>query len=315
MTTKTANKKIAFLGLGAMGYPMAGHLANEGYEVTVYNRTTEKAYQWQVEYSGQVAKTPAAAAENADIIMTCVGNDNDVRSIYYGIQASNGDTNGDKDDDNDSYDKSEGIFSSIKENTILIDHTTTSADLARELATSAKEHQSHFLDAPVSGGQVGAEKGCLTIMVGGNQKVFEQVEPIMDCYAQAISLIGGAGYGQSCKMVNQLCVAGILQGLSEALSFAKAAGISSDAIVNTLQHGAAGSWQMVNRTETMMKDEFDFGFAVDWMLKDLAICFDEAERLKVDLPLAKLVSDEYIKLRERGFNRADTSVLIKQFNK
>ena len=303
MTTKIATKKIAFLGLGAMGYPMAGHLANNGYDVTVYNRTTEKANQWQAEYSGRVALTPAAAAKSAEIVITCVGNDNDVRSIYYGAQPNSGDNN------------SDSIFSSIKANTVLIDHTTTSADLARELAESAKEHQSHFLDAPVSGGQVGAEKGCLTIMVGGNNQTFEQVEPIMNSYAQAISLIGDVGYGQSCKMVNQLCIAGILQGLSEALSFAKAAGISSEAVVNTLQHGAAGSWQMVNRTETMMKDEFDFGFAVDWMLKDLAICFDEAERLNVDLPLAKQVSDEYIKLRERGFNRADTSVLIKQFDK
>ena len=289
------SKKIAFLGLGAMGYPMAGHLATKGYNVTVYNRTAEKANKWLTEHSGQIALTPAAAAENAEIVITCVGNDNDVRSIYYGAEA-------------------DGIFSTLKENTVLIDHTTTSADLARELAESANEKQSHFLDAPVSGGQVGAEKACLTIMVGGKIQVFEQVQPVMDSYAHAISLIGDVGYGQSCKMVNQLCIAGILQGLSEALSFAKAAGIGSKAVVDTLQHGAAGSWQMVNRAETMMKDEFDFGFAVDWMLKDLAICFDEAERLNVDLPLAKQVSDEYIKLRDRGFNRADTSVLIKQFD-
>lgn len=289
---------IAFLGLGAMGYPMAGHLANNDFAVTVYNRTASVAEKWLTEYAGQSAITPADAVKDADIVITCVGNDKDVRSVYCG---------GDKQD--------HGIFSVIKANAILIDHTTTSADLARELAQIAAQHQAHFLDAPVSGGQVGAEKGCLTIMVGGDEDIYQQAHPVMQSYAQAISLIGSVGYGQSCKMVNQLCIAGILQGLSEALTFAKAAGIDAQTVVNTLQHGAAGSWQMVNRTETMMNDQFDFGFAVDWMRKDLAICFDEAERLQVELPLAESVDQAYEKLQTNGHSRSDTSVLIKQFNK
>ncbi|HIO93597.1 MAG TPA: NAD(P)-dependent oxidoreductase [Leucothrix mucor] len=286
-------KKVSFLGLGAMGYPMAGHLANKGFDVTVYNRTTAVAEKWLSEYKGAIATTPALATAKADFVLTCVGNDNDVRSLYC--------------DDN-------GIFSAIKANTILIDHTTTSADLARELSQIAPQYQTYFLDAPVSGGQIGAQNGCLTIMVGGEKNIFEKASPVMQSYAQAISLIGEAGFGQSCKMVNQLCITGILQGLSEALTFAKAAGIDAQTVVNTLQHGAAGSWQMINRTETMMNDEFDFGFAIDWMLKDLNICFDEAQRLKVDLPLAKQVSNTYESLREQGYNRADTSVLIKQFD-
>lgn len=289
--------RISFLGLGAMGYPMAGHLADKGFEVTVYNRTTAVAEKWLTQYSGQLALTPALAVTNADVVITCVGNDNDVRSIYCGSQNQN-----------------DGIFSSLQDNTILIDHTTTSANLACELAQIAQQHQAHFMDAPVSGGQIGAEKGCLTIMVGGDKTTYQQAQPIMQSYAQAISLIGEVGYGQRCKMINQLCITGILQGLSEALSFAKASGIDAETVVNTLQHGAAGSWQMVNRTETMMKDQFDFGFAVDWMRKDLAICFDEAERLQVKLPLAELVDQAYKKLQTNGHGRSDTSVLIKQFN-
>ena len=286
--------KVSFLGLGAMGYPMAGHLANNNFAVTVYNRTTAVAEKWANEYQGSIATTPADAVKEADIVLSCVGNDNDVRSLYC---------------------SDEGIFSMIKPTTILIDHTTTSADLSRELAQIAKQHQAHFLDAPVSGGQIGAEKGCLTIMVGGKEATFRQTEAVMQSYAQSIALIGDVGYGQRCKMVNQLCITGILQGLSEALTFAKAAGIDAKTVVNTLQHGAAGSWQMVNRTETMMSDEFDFGFAIDWMLKDLNICFDEAKRLNVDLPLAKQVSASYQDLKARGYNRADTSALIKQFDK
>jgi len=288
---------ISFLGLGAMGYPMAGHLANNGFEVTVYNRTTSVADKWLTEYSGKRAITAAMAAEGADIIISCVGNDNDVRSLYYGVENQNN-----------------GIFSSIKKNTLLIDHTTTSADLACELMQVAMQHQANFIDAPVSGGQIGAEKGCLTIMVGGDEAIYQQALPVMESYAQAISLIGEVGYGQRCKMINQLCITGILQGLSEALSLAKASGIDAKTVVNTLQHGAAGSWQMINRTETMMNDQFDFGFAVDWMRKDLAICFEEAERLQVKLPLAKLVDQEYKKLQTNGHSRSDTSVLIKQFN-
>lgn len=288
---------VSFLGLGAMGYSMAGHLADKGYDVTVYNRTVAVAEKWREKHQGKIALTPAEAAKHADIIMTCVGNDNDVRTVYCG------------DDGLDN-----GIFSSVKPGAILIDHTTTSANLAHELAQLANEHQAAFIDAPVSGGQIGAEKGCLTIMVGGEQTIYQKAEPIMQSYAKSISRIGGVGFGQSCKMVNQLCITGILQGLSEALIFAKAAGIDAETIVKTLQHGAAGSWQMVNRTETMMKDKFDFGFAVDWMLKDLDICLNEAENLQLELPLAKTVYDEYKKLQQRGFNRSDTSVLIKQFD-
>lgn len=290
--------KVSFLGLGAMGYPMAGHLANNGFAVTVYNRTIAVAEKWLTEYSGQLALTPAEAVKKADIVMTCVGNDNDVRRIYCGSNNQN-----------------DGIFSTIRENTLLIDHTTTSADLACELALIAQQHQAHFMDAPVSGGQIGAEKGCLTIMVGANEAIYQQALPVMESYAQAISLIGDVGYGQRCKMVNQLCITGILQGLSEALTFAKAAGIDAETVVNTLQQGAAGSWQMVNRTETMMTNQFDFGFAVDWMRKDLAICFDEAKRLQVKLPLAEFVDQEYEKLQTNGHSRSDTSVLIKQFSK
>jgi 3-hydroxyisobutyrate dehydrogenase len=289
---------IAFLGLGAMGYPMAGHLANNDFAVTVYNRTASVAEKWLTEYVGKSAVTPADAVKKADIVITCVGNDKDVRSLYCG-----------DDQQNDS------IFSALKANSILIDHTTTSAELACELALIADQHQAYFLDAPVSGGQVGAEKGCLTIMVGGDEPIYQQVYPIMESYAQAISLIGTVGYGQRCKMVNQLCVAGVLQGLSEALTLAKAAGIDAKTVVNTLQHGAAGSWQMVNRTETMMDEQFDFGFAVDWMRKDLAICFDEADRLEVELPLAKFIDDQYKELQMNGYGRSDTSILIKQFHK
>jgi len=290
--------KISFLGLGAMGYPMAGHLANKGFEVTVYNRTAAVADKWLAEYSGKSATTPAEAVKNAEVAITCVGNDNDVREIYCG-----------------SNNQKNGIFSAIEKNTLLIDHTTTSANLACELAAIAEQQQSYFMDAPVSGGQIGATKGCLTIMVGGNEAIYQRALPIMESYAQAISLIGAVGYGQRCKMINQLCITGILQGLSEALTFAKAAGIDAETVVNTLQHGAAGSWQMVNRTETMMDDQFDFGFAVDWMRKDLAICFEEAKRLQVELPLAHSVDQKYKQLQTNGHSRSDTSVLIKQFDK
>jgi 3-hydroxyisobutyrate dehydrogenase len=288
---------ISFLGLGAMGFPMAGHLATCGFQVTVYNRTSAVAEKWLTKYTGKSEATPDAAVKAADIVITCVGNDHDVRGLYCGTAHHS------------------GIFSAIKANTILIDHTTTSANLAEELSQIASQYQAHFLDAPVSGGQVGAEKGCLTIMVGGNSTTYQQSYPVMQSYAQAISRIGEVGYGQRCKMVNQLCIAGILQGLSEALTFAKASGIDAETIINTLQQGAAGSWQMVNRTETMMSNQFDFGFAIDWMRKDLAICFDEAERLGVELPLATFVDEQYKKLQMNGERRSDTSALIKQFDK
>ena len=282
--------KISFLGLGAMGYPMAGHLANAGYEVTVFNRTTSKAEKWVDEYKGQSAKTVEEAIKDADVVLTNVGNDNDVREVY------------------------NKIFSAAKANAILIDHTTTSAIIARELNKEAREKGMSFLDAPVSGGQAGAENGILTVMVGGEQQAFDTVFPILDTYAKAVTLIGEAGQGQVLKMINQICFVGTLQTLSEAITLAKAEGIEAKTIVDVLQHGAAGSWQMVNRTETMMDNNFDFGFAVDWVRKDLAICMEEAQKLGVDLPVTKQIDEQYKKLQERGYSRADTSVLIKQFD-
>ena len=282
--------KISFLGLGAMGYPMAGHLANAGYDVTVFNRTTSKAEKWVSEYKGQFAKTVEEAIKDADVVLTNVGNDNDVREVY------------------------NKIFSAAKANAILIDHTTTSAIIARELNKEAREKGMSFLDAPVSGGQAGAENGILTVMVGGEQQAFDAVFPILDTYAKAVTLIGEAGQGQVLKMINQICFVGTLQTLSEAITLAKAEGIEAKTIVDVLQHGAAGSWQMVNRTETMMDNNFDFGFAVDWVRKDLAICMEEAQKLGVDLPVTKQIDEQYKKLQERGYSRADTSVLIKQFD-
>ena len=286
----TQKQKITFLGLGAMGYPMAGHLVKQGHDVTVYNRTPSTAEKWLAEYQGKSAATPQEAVEDADVVLTCVGNDNDVREIY------------------------NKIIPAAKAGAILIDHTTTSAIIARELFKEAKEKKLDFIDAPVSGGQAGAENGILTVMAGGDQEVFEKVLPILQSYGKAVTLIGEAGQGQVLKMINQICFIGALQGLSEALTLAKAEGIDGKTIVDVLQHGAAGSWQMVNRTETMMNNEFDFGFAIDWVRKDLAICFEEAEKLGVELPLARQIDERYKNLQGRGYSRADTSVLIKQFD-
>ena len=288
----TAN--VAFLGLGTMGYPMAGHLAKAGYHVTVYNRTQAKADTWTQEYNGTIALTPCDAVKDADIIFTCVGNDDDVREIYKGQQ---------------------GILVTAKPGAILVDHTTASADVAREIADAAHAIGCDFLDAPVSGGEAGAINGCLTVMVGGNEAVFNKAKHAIAQYAKATTLMGETGYGQITKMANQLCIAGVLQGLSEAVTLAKAAGLDIHTMTEVLKHGAAGSWQLENRAQTMAADSFDFGFAIDWMRKDLAICFDAAEKLNVELPLAKQVDSEYEKLQQRGFNRADTSILIKQFDK
>jgi len=284
-------QNITFLGLGTMGYPMAGYLAkNEGYNVTVYNRTTSKAQKWADEYTGNYAETIEEAVANADVVVSCAGNDNDVREIYA------------------------KVFNAAKSGALLIDHTTTSATLARELYAQAKSLNMEFLDAPVSGGQAGAEGGVLTIMVGGDQSTFDKCLDLMNSYAKATTLIGESGKGQVLKMVNQLCIAGLLEGLSEAWSLAKASDIDPDMMLNVLQHGAAGSWQMVNRTKTAMNNDFDLGFAIDWMRKDLAICFDEAETLGIDLPTAKQVDAKYADLQKRGYSRADTSVLFKQFD-
>lgn len=293
-TNNSENKlkpRITFIGLGAMGSPMAGHLADAGYNVTIFNRTQQKAEKWLQQYTGKLSNSPSQAASDADVILTCVGNDDDVREIY------------------------DAVFKTAKQGTILIDHTTTSAHLARELSKEAKEKGLEFIDAPVSGGQAGAEQGALTIMAGGEQSTFDKVVPIFSHYAKATTLIGGPGYGQTCKMVNQLCVAGVLQGLSEGLNLAKAANIDANTILNTLQHGAASSWQMVNRTESMMNNQFDFGFAIDWMRKDLGICFEEAKKLEIDLPMSQQIDKEYEKLQQNGFGREDTSALIKQFER
>ncbi len=286
--------RVAFIGLGVMGYPMAGYLSKAGYETRVYNRTKAKAEKWVQEYSGVACGTPSEAAEGCDIVFTCVGNDDDVRGVVYG---------------------EEGILVGLKAGAILVDHTTTSADLAIELADACTKMGNHFVDAPVSGGQAGAENGVLTIMCGGEPSVYEQVATVMDVYAKQITLLGENGQGQRCKMVNQICIAGVLQGLSEALLLAQKSGLDIEQVVDTLKHGAAGSWQMENRATTMAQDKFDFGFAIDWMRKDLGFCLAEAERAGLDLPLTKIVDGEYADLQRNGLGRMDTSVLIKALSK
>ena len=288
-----SNKTAAFIGLGVMGYPMAAHLQNGGYQTTVYNRSSEKAQQWQQQHGGKQAATPAEAAAAADIVFVCVGNDQDVRSVVYGEQ---------------------GILAGLKEGGILVDHTTTSATLALELAAACAEQGAQFIDAPVSGGQAGAENGKLTVMCGGQQSSFATTMPLMQSYAQQIQLLGENGQGQRCKMVNQICIAGVLQGLSEALKLAQSANLSIPQVVDTLKHGAAGSWQMENRLVTMDQDSFDFGFAIDWMRKDLGICLEEAARHQLQLPLTQDVDNRYQQLQQQGMGRMDTSSLVKSLN-
>lgn len=288
------SKKVAFVGLGVMGYPMAGYLSKAGYNTKVFNRTKAKADTWASEYQGQACKTPKQAALDADVVFVCVGNDDDVRSVVFG---------------------EDGILAGLKPGAVLVDHTTTSAELAIELAAAAKENGNSFIDAPVSGGQAGAENGVLTIMCGGDQSVFDAVAPVMDVYAKQITLLGENGQGQRCKMVNQICIGGILQGLSEALLLAKKSGLDIEQVVDTLKHGAAGSWQMENRAVTMAQDKFDFGFAIDWMRKDLGFCLKEAERVGIELPLTKNVDEQYAQLQQEGLGRMDTSVLFKSVAK
>lgn len=283
--------RIAFIGLGAMGFPMAGHLAKNGHSVTVYNRTTAKAEKWAQSFSGKTAKTPAEAAGNAEIIFTCVGNDNDLRSVVS--------------------DES-GIFNGMKKGAVLIDHTTTSATIAKELYSEAKSKGFSFLDAPVSGGQSGAEKGILTIMVGGDEETYIRAEPIMKSYAKAITHIGGPGAGQLTKMVNQICSAGIVQSLAEALSFGQNSGLDMDKVLSAISSGAATSWWMLNRSEKMLKGEFEEGFAVDWYRKDLGICLDESRHNKTSLPVTALVDQFYSDLQKQGNGRLDSSSLIKR---
>lgn len=284
------SKTVAFIGLGVMGYPMAGYLSKAGYTTRVYNRTFSKAELWQAEYQGVACQTPKQTVEGADIVFVCVGNDNDVRNVIYG---------------------EEGVLAGLKSDAILVDHTTTSANLAVELAEAVENQGNSFIDAPVSGGQAGAENGVLTIMCGGEQATFDQVSSVMDVYAKQITLLGANGQGQRCKMVNQVCIAGVLQGLSEAILLAQKSGLDIEQVVETLKHGAAGSWQMENRAVTMAQDKFDFGFAIDWMRKDLGFCLEEADRVGLDLPLTKNVDQQYHQLQQQGLGRMDTSVLIK----
>ncbi len=286
--------KLAFIGLGVMGYPMAGHLQKAGHQVCVYNRNQEKAKAWQAQYQGQMAATPALAAQGCDIVFCCVGNDDDVRQVVLGDQ---------------------GILAGLPKGSILVDHTTASADLAIELEVLCHENGQAFLDAPVSGGQAGAENGALTVMVGGDSAVFAKVEPVMAAYAKFSQLMGKAGSGQLAKMVNQICIAGVVQGLAEGFSLAKQVGLDADALVATISKGAAGSWQMENRYKTMFAGEFDFGFAVDWMRKDLAIAFAEADKRGVELPMTKMVDGFYQEIQAQGGNRWDTSSLIARFKK
>ncbi len=285
--------KVAFLGLGVMGGPMARHLAAAGHDVRVYNRTAAKADEWVAKHGGASAASPREAAAGCDVVFMCVGNDDDVRSVVYG---------------------DDGALAGIAAKTVLVDHTTASATLARELAQACNERNIGFVDAPVSGGQAGAENGQLTIMCGADdESVFARVEPIMDAYAKRIKLLGGAGAGQLTKMVNQICIAGVVQGLSEAINFAMKAGLDPDAVVDVISKGAAQSWQMENRASTMARGEFEFGFAVQWMRKDLSIVFDEAARNGAELPLTTMVDGFYAEVEEMGGKRWDTSSLIARF--
>jgi len=287
--------KVAFIGLGVMGYPMAGHLrVKGGHDVTVYNRTALKAANWAAQYGGTVAATPAGAAEDADFVFTCVGNDNDLRSV----------TTGD-----------EGCIAGMKPGATLIDNTTASADVARELETACEAKGCHFVDAPVSGGQAGAENGVLTVMCGAKPDVFERAKPVIDAYARMVGLMGPAGSGQLAKMVNQICIAGLVQGLAEGVHFAKRAGLDVEELMAVLGKGAAGSWQMDNRHKTMNAGKFDFGFAVDWMRKDLAICLDEARRNGAKLPVTALVDQFYGDVQQMGGKRWDTSSLLARLDK
>jgi len=282
--------KVAFLGLGVMGYPMAGHLKNKGnHEVTVYNRTASKAAKWVSEYGGRTSPTPKAAAEGQDLVMCCVGNDNDLRQVTLGP---------------------EGAFQGMKRQSVFVDHTTASAEIARELYEQAKKRGFAFVDAPVSGGQAGAENGVLTVMCGGDAEPYARAEKVIAAYARMCKLLGGPGAGQLTKMVNQICIAGLVEGLAEGIHFAKKAGLNVEAVIETISKGAAQSWQMENRYKTMMAGKFDFGFAVDWMRKDLSICLGEARKNGANLPVTALIDQFYSEVQKMGGRRWDTSSLI-----
>ena len=282
--------KVSFLGLGVMGYPMAGHLAANGHEVTVYNRTTAKAEKWTSEHKGQLARTPREAAEGQEIVFACVGNDDDLRGVVLGEN---------------------GALAGMEAGTIFVDHTTASAMIARELHGHAAEKNVAFIDAPVSGGQAGAENGALTVMCGGEQAPYDRAEPVIQAYAKSCRLLGGPGAGQLTKMVNQICIAGLVQGLAEGVYFAQKAGLDGEAVFDVIGKGAAGSWQMDNRHETMLNDEFEFGFAVNWMRKDLGICLEEAKQNGASLPVTALVDQFYSQIQKMGGGRWDTSALLR----
>ena len=289
-----ARRKIAFIGLGIMGYPMAAHLARAGHNVTVYNRTPDKASRWVNEFGHARAETPRAAAHNADFVFSCVGNDDDLRSVVLGEN---------------------GAFAGMPAGAVYVDHTTTSAEVARELSDTAKRCGLSFIDAPVSGGQAGAVNGALTIMCGGSASDFEASAPVMGAYARAVTHMGNSGAGQLCKMVNQICVAGVLQGLAEAIAFGQTAGLDIDNVLSVISKGAAQSWQMEHRGHTMSKQEFDFGFAVDWMRKDLGLVLDEARRNGANLPTTALIDQFYAEVQKMGGGRWDTSSLIARFQR
>lgn len=286
--------KVAFLGLGVMGYPMAGHLAKAGHEVTVYNRTAAKAEAWVAEHGGKSAATPRAAAEGADFVMSCVGNDDDLRAVCTGA---------------------DGAFEGMASGTIFVDHTTVSAAVTRELYAAADKKQISFVDGPVSGGQAGAENGQLVVMCGGDEGAYARAEPVIDSYAKLCKRLGDSGAGQLTKMVNQICIAGLVQGLSEGLHFAEKAGLDGRDVVEVIGGGAAGSWQMVNRFETMLDDHFEHGFAVDWMRKDLGICLSTADENGASLPVTALVDQFYKDVQKMGGGRWDTSSLFKRLRK
>jgi len=287
----TPSRRVAFLGLGTMGAPMAAHLAAAGHAVTVYNRTASKAAAWVAEHGGRAADTPRQAAEGAAIVFSCVGNDDDLRQVTTGP---------------------DGAFHGMAPGALFVDHTTTSAEVARELAAAAAALGLAFIDAPVSGGNLGAINGVLTVMCGGRPEAFAQAEPVMRAFARAVTLMGDSGAGQLTKMVNQICIGGLLQGLSEALAFGQKAGLDMAQVISVISQGAAGSWQLANRGPTMVQDQFDFGFAVDWMRKDFGLVLDEARRLGARLPVTALVDHFYADLQAQGGGRLDTSSLIRR---
>ena len=282
-------KKVTFIGLGVMGYPMAGHLINNDFEVTVFNRTRAKSDSWVKKYQGLAQPTPGMASQNSEIVFICVGRDDDLRDVMEG---------------------DDGIINNVKENSIIVDHTTSSANIAKEYFNICKSRKLHFLDAPISGGQAGAENGQLSIMIGGEKTPFEEVKPVLASYGKAIELIGPSGSGQLTKMINQICIAGLVQGLSEAMAFGKKSNLDMEKVLKVISKGAAQSWQMENRYKTMLEGKFNFGFAVDWMRKDLSICFDESKKNGSKLPITEIIDKYYAEIQSTGGNRFDTSSLM-----